>query len=456
MTLVLSLVGFILAIGILVTVHEFGHYLAARLCGVRVLRFSIGFGAPLFRRRLGRDGTEYRLGAVPLGGYVQMLDEREGGVDKSERHRSYNRQSIPRRALILLAGPGFNFLFAILAYAVIFTAGVPGLKPVLGDVAAETPAAEAGLRPGDEILSVNETATATWRQVGIELLDGLLEAERIQLTVRRDDGERSMALRAASERRTELTEPGALLPGLGLEPWMPSLPPVIGELVSDGAAAQGGLSAGDRVVSVEGQTVESWDDFREAVASRPNRDTEIQVRRGGELRSLTVKPRAVEGVAGGAQQGRIGAAPQVPDDFADSMRAEERYGPVSALGRAVANTGEMSVLTVRMLYHMVTGEVSLRNLSGPINIAQYAGITVSSGLVSFLGFLAIVSISLGIVNLFPIPVLDGGQLVFLAVEGVIGRPVPERVLEIGQVAGLVMIAGLISFALYNDLMRLFG
>lgn len=456
MSLILSVVGFVLAIGILVTVHELGHYLAARLCGVRVLRFSIGFGAPLFRRRLGRDGTEYRLGAVPLGGYVQMLDEREGGVDESERHRSYNRQSIPRRALILLAGPGFNFLFAILAYAVIFTAGVPGLKPVLGEVAAETPAAEAGLQSGDEILSVNGAATATWRQAGIELLDGLLEADRIELTVRRDSREESVALRIAPERRTALTEPGALLPGLGFEPWMPTLPPVIGDLMPDGAAVEGGLATGDRVVAVEGQAVESWDDFREAVASRPDQPTRIEVRRAGRLESLTVTPRPVDGEAGGETRGRIGAAPRVPDDFAASMRAEERYGPVSALGRAVANTGEMSALTLRMLYRMVTGEVSLRNLSGPINIAQYAGITVSSGLVSFLGFLAIVSISLGIVNLFPIPVLDGGQLVFLAVEGAIGRPVPERVLEIGQVVGLIMIAGLISFALYNDLMRLFG
>lgn len=454
MSFLLAVVGFILAIGILVTVHELGHYLAARACGVRVLRFSIGFGYPVFRRRMGRDGTEYRLGALPLGGYVQMLDERETDVGESERHRSYNRQSIPRRALILLAGPGFNFLFAILAYAIIYTAGVPGLKPVIGEVAEGTPAAEAGLVAEDEIRSVNGRVTATWRQVGIEMLDGILDDGPIRLSVARDGRVRDFALAVDAGRRNELTEPGALLPGLGLTPWFQALPPVIGELSPDGVAGKSGLAEGDRVLSVEGETLESWNDFREAVASRPDQATRIEVRRDGRVEIIELTPEAVESDDG--ESGRIGAAPHVPEGLVERMRAEERYGPLGAVERAVVNTGEMSALTLRMLYRMVMGDVSLSNLSGPINIAQYAGVTVSSGLVSFLGFLAIVSISLGIVNLFPIPVLDGGQLVYLAIEGVTGRPLPEQVLAVGQMIGLILIAGLISFALYNDLMRLFG
>jgi regulator of sigma E protease len=453
-TILIAILGFILAIGVLVTVHEYGHYLAARLCGVRVLRFSIGFGRPLFERRLGADQTEYRLGAIPLGGYVKMLDEREYEVSPDEQHRCFNRQSIPRRAFIVTAGPAFNFLFAILAYWAIFVIGIPGIKPIIGEVNSSTPAAQAGLMAEDELLSVNGRSTPTWRMANIELLDGLLREEVIALSVQRGGREMSTELRVPAEERRALTEPGRLLSGLGLQPWFEALPAVIGELTEEGAGRAGGLRNGDRILAVDGEAVENWRAFREAVAARPGEQLMVDVLRAGQRQQLELRPERVDTDDG--PQGRIGAGPDVPQDLLERMRSEERYGPLAAVGKGAANTWEMSALTVRMLWRMINGQVSVKNLSGPINIAHYAGITVSSGLVSFLGFLAIVSISLGIVNLLPIPVLDGGHLVYLGIESLTGRPVSEKMLAVGQTIGLVMIAGLISFALYNDLMRLFG
>ncbi len=453
MSILIAIAGFVLAVGILVNVHEFGHYLAARLCGVKVLRFSVGFGRPIFQRRLGADQTEYQLGALPLGGYVKMLDEREDEVSEADRARSFNRQSVSRRAVIVLAGPAFNFLFAILAYWAIFVAGIPGLKPVIGQVADDTPAAEAGIHGDDEIVAVNGRRTPTWRTASIELLDGILDDRPIELTVLRGGSEYDLTLSVDPERRRALTEPGALLDGLGLRPWFEALPPVIGELADDGAAAGSGLQRGDRILTVDGERLETWQLFREAVTARPEERLAVELERDGRRMTIELVPAEVETDDG--REGRIGAAPHVPEDLIDRMRSEERYGPVTALGMGVVNTGEMTRLTLRMLTRMITGEVSVRNLSGPINIAHYAGVTVSSGLVSFLGFLAIVSISLGIVNLLPIPVLDGGHLVYLGIEATTRRPVPESMLAAGQMIGLAMIAALIAFALYNDLMRLF-
>jgi len=453
-TILIAIAGFVLAIGVLVTVHEFGHYLAARLCGVKVLAFSIGFGKPLFKRRMGVDQTQYQLSAIPLGGYVKMLDEREGAVAESERGRSFNRQSIPRRATIVLAGPAFNFLFAILAYWAIFVAGIPGLKPIIGEVSGQSPAAEAGVQSEDEIRSVNGRITPTWRTANVELLDGVLDDRPIRLTVYRDGREHELSLAVDPGQRRALTEPGRLLSGLGLQPWFEALPAVVGELDEQGVAYAAGLQDGDRIRAVDGETVENWRQFREAVASRPGDSLDIQVNRGGETIVINLTPATVDGENGA--EGRIGAGPRVPPELLERMRSEERYGPLAALGMGVVNTGEMSWLTVRMLWRMVKGDVSVKNLSGPINIAHYAGITVSSGLVSFLGFLAIVSISLGIVNLLPIPVLDGGHLVYLGIEAVTRRPVSEQLLGAGQILGLMMIASLIAFALYNDLMRIFG
>ncbi len=453
-TFLMAVFGFILAIGILVTVHEFGHYLAARLCGIRVLRFSIGFGRPLWSRRMGTDDIEYRIGMVPLGGYVQMLDEREDSVPESERHRAFNRQSIARRTTVVLAGPAFNFLFAILAYWVLFMSGVPGVKPVIGEVVPDSPAAEAGIEADDEILRINERGASTWRAASIEMLDAMLANESVRVEVQRGAIRQELELRVPAEDRRELTEPGRLMEGLGFRPWFAVLAPEIGELSDDGPAQRAGLETGDLVRSVNGESVTTWQSFRDRVSARPGEELLLVVERDGETRELRVTPERVDGEEGA--QGQIGAAPRVSEELIESMRADERYGPVSALGRGIANTWEMSSLTVRMLGRMIMGDVSLQNLSGPINIAQYAGVTVSSGLVSFLSFLAIVSISLGIINLLPIPVLDGGHLLYLAAEGVTGKPVSERVLVAGQQIGLLMIAALITFAIFNDLLRIFG
>jgi regulator of sigma E protease len=455
MSILIAIFGFVLAIGVLVTVHEFGHYWVARRCGVRVLRFSIGFGRPLWARRYGRDQTEYCIGSIPLGGYVKMLDEREAPVPPAEQHRTFNRQSVPRRTAIVLAGPAFNFLFAILAYWLIFVAGIPGLKPVIGEVLEGTPAAEAGVRAGDEIRSVNGRNTPTWRVAGIELLDGILDQRPIHLDLLREDGsEAAVAMSLEGIDRRRLTEPGHLLEGLGMRQWAAALPPVLGQLAEGGAAVAAGLRPGDRILAVDGEPTPTWQAFRDRVVARPGVAVSVEFERGGRLERLEVTPEAVDSEQGVI--GRIGAGPEITEEILQRMRAEQRYGPVAALGRGVANTWEMSALTVRMLGRMVAGQVSVKNLSGPINIAHYAGITVSSGLVSFLGFLAIVSISLGIINLLPIPMLDGGHLLYLGAEAVTGKPVSERVQIMGQQVGLLALAALISFAIYNDLARIFG
>ena len=450
----LAILGFVLAIGILVTVHEFGHYSVARLCGIRVLRFSIGFGRPLWSRRMGVDGTEYRVGMVPLGGYVKMLDEREEAVPEADRHRAFNRQSIPRRTAVVLAGPAFNFLFAILAYWLVFMAGVPGVKPVIGEVVADSHAEAAGFQVDDEIAAVRDRPVATWQKANIEMLDAVLAEEVVDVRVRRGAERRELQLEVPTDERRALTEPGQLMEGLGLRPWFAALPPEIGEMTEDGAGQRAGLREGDRVRSVDGTPVASWQALRDRISESPDRELRLSVERDGELREIAVTPERVETEDG--DQGRLGVAPRVSEEMIESMRADQRYGPLAALGQGVGNTWEMTSLTVRMLGRMVMGEVSVQNISGPINIAQYAGVTVSSGLVSFLSFLAIVSISLGIINLLPIPVLDGGHLLYLAAEGVTGKPPSERSLLIGQQIGLLAIAALITFAIANDLVRIFA
>lgn len=450
----LAVLGFVLAIGILVTVHEFGHYSVARLCGIRVLRFSIGFGRPLWSRRMGSDETEYRVGMIPLGGYVKMLDEREGPVAEEDRPRAFNRQSIPRRTAVVLAGPAFNFLFAILAYWLVFIAGVPGVKPVIGEVVPGSHAEAAGFQAEDEIDAIRDRSVATWQKANIEMLDAILSEDVVDVRVQRGAERRQLPLTVPADERRALTEPGELMEGLGLRPWFAALPPQIGELNEDGAGYRAGLREGDRIRSVDDTPIPTWQVLRDRVAEAPGRELRLTVDRDGERLEIAVTPERVETDEG--EQGRLGVAPRVSQEMIDSMRADQRYGPLAALGQGIGNTWEMTSLTVRMLGRMVMGEVSVQNISGPINIAQYAGVTVSSGLVSFLSFLAIVSISLGIVNLLPIPVLDGGHLLYLAAEGVTGKPPSERSLLIGQQIGLLAIAALITFAIANDLFRIFA
>ncbi|MCC7330356.1 MAG: RIP metalloprotease RseP [Gammaproteobacteria bacterium] len=454
MNFLTSTLAFLVAIGTLVAVHEFGHFIAARLLGVRVLRFSIGFGRPVWLHRAGPDHTEYCLSAIPFGGYVKLLDERDCPVALAEQGRTFNRQPVHRRMVILAAGPAFNFFFAVVAYWAMFMIGVPGMRPVVGEVTADSVAARAGLVAGDEIIEVGGTRIATWEGAVVAMLDGLLDNGRISLQLRRQTGGERLVNLEAAGRSAELTEPGRLFPGLGFAPWAPRLPAVIGEVMAGGTAARAGLRAGDRVLSADGQPVGSWPQWVEYVRARPGKTILTEVRRDGvtlELRLDVARADTEEGAVG-----RIGASPLVPAGLYDDMRAVERFGPVAAMGAAMTRTWEMSSLTLRMIARMLTGDVSVKNISGPINIAQYAGYSASVGLSPFLGFLAVVSLSLGILNLLPVPMLDGGQIAYQFIEFAKGSPLSERSQLIGQQVGIFLLLALMSFAFYNDISRLLG
>ena len=421
---------------------------------MKVLRYSIGFGNVLWSRRSGPDQTEYCLSAIPLGGYVKLLDERDCAVTFAERGRAFNRQSAAARIAILVAGPAFNLLFAILAYTVMFMSGVPGMKPVVGPVEPLSLAAAAGLREGDTIVAVGERPVLTWEAATLAMLDGMLADGSIRLAVADGSGdERALVLRTAG-RESELTEPGQLFPKLGLRPWAPEPEPVIGELTPGGPAETGGMLPGDRILLAGSQSVSTWSEWVRIVRGMPGQQLKVTVRRGESELRLSLEVAAEDTAAG--QIGRIGAAVSLPPDLLAGMRAEERYGPVEALARATAKTWEMSALTLHMIWRMIVGDVSPKNISGPINIAQYAGLSATIGAAAFLSFLAIVSISLGVLNLLPIPMLDGGQIVYTLAETVKGGPLSERAQMIGQQIGIGFLLVLMSFAFYNDISRLIG
>jgi regulator of sigma E protease len=449
-----SLLSFLVAIAVLVTVHEWGHYVVARLAGVKVLRFSVGFGKPLWLRKWGSDATEYCISAIPIGGYVRLLDERDSEVTDSERGRAFNRQPIPARIAILLAGPAMNFLFAILAYWIMFGAGVPGLKPVIGEVTPASLAASAGIRAGDEILQVGDRPVTTWEGAVVAMLDEMLSRGDIRMRVTSGPGDRRDIRLATAGQEAQLTEPGRLYAAIGIEPWRPRLDPVIDELTAGGPAERAGLKPGDRILAADGVEFADWEAWVDFVRDRPNQEVTVLLQRGGDRLSLPLSIGEME--SGDEVKGRIGASVQVPDDLYEGRRAIQRYGFLTAGLAAVGKTWDMSALTVRMIVRMITGDVSVKNISGPINIAQFAGYSASGGVATFLGFLAIVSVSLGILNLLPVPMLDGGQIIYQLAEAVKGSPLSEQTQVIGQQVGILFLLILMSFAFYNDLSRLFG
>jgi len=453
MTILSYVLAFLFAIGVLVAVHEYGHFWMARRCGIRVLRFSIGFGKRLWTRT-DRLGTEYAISAIPLGGYVKLLDEREGPVPSQDLAAAYNRKPVWQRILVLLAGPFANFLFAAVAYWILFVAGVPALKPVLGEVTPDSMAARAGLVSGDEIVAVEGRATASREAVLLAIIDRLMESRSIDLELRTPDGgTRRVALEIEGDTRP-LTEPGALLPGLGFEFWYPEIPAVVGKIVPGSPAARAGLEAGDRIVAVGEEPVADFPALVKIVQPQPGRTLDFAIERAGARLDVPIE---VEAQREGEQLvGRIGVQPAAPGAVPEEMRTRERYGPVDSVGRAVGKTWDMSVLTLRLLWNVGTGDVSVKNLSGPINIAEYAGFSARQGILAFLSFLAVVSVSLFVLNLLPIPILDGGQIVYQVAELVKGSPLSERAQAVGQRIGIFLLLVLMSFAFYNDLSRLFS
>ena len=453
-TVLTSIFAFVLAIGILVAVHEYGHYLIARLIGVKVLRFSIGFGRPIWLRRWGTDQTEYCVSAVPLGGYVKLLDEREGNVDTVDLPRAFNRQPIPKRIAVLVAGPMMNFVFAVFAYWTMFVIGVPGAQPIIGDVTEASIAANAGLAEGDRIVQVGEQPVATWEGAILAILDSILaDGDMPMQVVDRQDDRRTVRLDVQG-KMTELTEPGKMFSGLGITPWAPPWFPLVMDVQAGSPAETAGLLPGDLILRLDGDPVHNGADWVRLVQSKPDQTVQLVVERGGAELQLTVG--LASKLSEGNPVGWIGTTTTVPPGVLDRYRADQRYSFGESFGVALKRTWSMSALTVRMVGRMITGEVSAKNISGPINIAQYAGYSASGGLVSFLSFLAIVSISLGILNLLPIPMLDGGQVVYQVLEAFKGSPLSERAQLIGQQIGIAILVVLMSFAFYNDLARIFN
>jgi regulator of sigma E protease len=452
MSLLHTIVAFIVALGVLIVVHEYGHYLVARLCNVKVLRFSVGFGRPLALWRRGADRTEWVIAAIPFGGYVKMLDEREGPVAPQEAHRAFNRQSVGRRFLIVVAGPMFNFLFAILVYAGLFMYGLPEARPVVGEPPAGSVAAAAGLRAGDTVRAVEGEPIETWQELRWRVLQAALQQQPLRLEA---VGERGHLRELTLDLRgypTDEVESDAL-ERVGLRLYRPKVDPVIGQVVDGSVAERAGLAAGDRVVSVDGRPLESWDALVAAIRARPGQPMSLLVERGGATRAVEVVPEAVG--AGKERIGRIGAAPQMPREHAEKMLIRVQHGPLESVGRALAKTWDISVFSLKMLGRMLLGQVSWKHLSGPVTIADFAGQSAQMGWISYVTFLALISISLGVLNLLPIPLLDGGHLMFYVVEVVKGTPVSERAMELGQRVGLALLLVVMAFAFYNDLNRLF-
>ena len=449
MSVLHTILWFLVAIGVLVVVHEFGHYLAARLAGVKVLRFSVGFGPVLLSRRYGRDQTEWTLAALPLGGYVKMLDEREGEVPAAEAHRSFNRATVWRRIGIVIAGPMANFLLAIVFYWALFLHGMPALKPMIGEPPVGTVAAAAGLVAGDEIRSVNGNDTPSFQDLRLNLLRAGVAGERVVLELA---GGRSVQFDIPTLESDSL-EKDTLRP-LGIVRYDPVIDPVIGEVVPDGAAARAGLQAGDRLVSANGQQVADWQGWVQLIRQHPAKPIRIALIRQGQSRELTVLPDAVD--EADQRVGKIGAGPQVDEAELARLMTEVRYGPVEAVWQGAVKTWDMSLFTLEMMGRMVMGQVSWKNLSGPLTIADYAGQSASLGWISFVSFLALVSVSLGVLNLLPVPLLDGGHLMYYVAEVFTGRAVSERTMEIGARIGMALLLMLMSFALFNDLQRLMG
>ncbi|UVJ45154.1 sigma E protease regulator RseP [Pseudomonas sp. LS1212] len=450
MSALYMIIGTLVALGVLVTFHEFGHFWVARRCGVKVLRFSVGFGTPLLRWR-DRQGTEYVVAAIPLGGYVKMLDEREGEVPADQLDQSFNRKSVRQRIAIVAAGPVANFLLALVFFWVLAMLGTQQVRPVIGAVESGSIAAVAGLSAGQEIVSVDGEPTTGWSEVNLQLIHRLGESGSLQIVVR-DEGSSAEEPRvlALNNWLKGADEPDPIR-SLGIRPWRPALAPVLAELDPKGPAKAAGLKTGDRLLTLDGVALTDWQQVVDTVRAHPGGKVAFKVERDGAPFdvSLTLASRG----EGKAASGYLGAGVKAVE-WPSTMLREVSYGPVAAIGEGFERTWTMSVLTLDSLKKMLFGELSVKNLSGPITIAKVAGASAQSGVGDFLNFLAYLSISLGVLNLLPIPVLDGGHLLFYLIEWARGRPLSDRVQGWGVQIGISLVVGVMLLALINDLGRL--
>jgi regulator of sigma E protease len=447
----ITLLAFVFAIAVLVLFHELGHYAVARLFDVKVLRFSIGFGKVLYTRRFGNGETEWAISAIPLGGYVRMLDEREGEVEEHELRRAFNRKPVLQRIAIVVAGPVSNLLLAVALYFALFSYGVPGIKPVLGEVAANTPAAAAGLQSKQVILSIDGQPTPSWQEIRWALLDIVLQHKDAKLELRTPQGESiSRVLGMSSLTPADLDSD--FLQKLGLRPYQPPVYAIIGALVEGEAAQRAGMQVDDRILRVDGRDIALWEDWVNVVRNNPGKALGVEIERKGTLARLSLTPESV--TQDGKTIGRVGAAAYIDKAAFEAMLIEVRYPPAAAFEEALHRTWETAIISLKMMGKMVMGEVSLKNLSGPITIADYAGQSAQIGLGAYVGFLALISISLGVLNLLPIPLLDGGHLLYYSIELLKGSPVPERLWAAGQKIGIALLVTMMAFALYNDISRL--
>ncbi len=455
MTLLTTIASFLLAIGILVTFHELGHYWVARWCDVKILRFSIGFGKPLWLRRYGPDQTEWVLAALPLGGYVRMADERDGSVEatasSAEKKRAFNNKTVWQRMLIVMAGPLANFILAAFFYWVLFVVGTPGIKPYVAVPVEATAAARAGFSEFDLITKVATRPVSTWGDARIALLEAAVERGSVEIEVEQANGQRAVKrLLMDSLVKEDLDKD--FLAKLGLNAYRLKPLPVVEEVVAASAAARADLMAGDRISMIQGKPIARWDELVEVVSKNPGNALAFEIERNGRQLEKTITPDSFGDK--GKTVGRIGIRPAVDQQLLSKLNITVRYGPVESIGHAWAEVWQKSIFSLKMMGRMLLGDISWKNLSGPITIADYAGQSAQMGWMQYLTFLALISVSLGVLNLLPIPVLDGGQLMYYMAEVFKGSPVSERTMEIGQQIGLTLLLGMTAFAFYNDIHRL--
>lgn len=447
-----TLFYFAVAIGVLVSFHEFGHFWVARKTGVKVLRFSVGFGKVLWSYQTNPEATEYVLSAIPLGGYVKMVDEREGEVKTEDLPFAFNRQPLWARTAIVAAGPIFNLALAVVLFWSVLVIGETGIKPILGAVAQGTLAATAGFAEGDQIISVNDKSTPTWTEAMSVIIASALDGDHdIKVAVKNFDDQQNDRILRISESDAE--NPEKLYDHLGFKPWSPKLKPIIGKVLPDSAALAAGLRQGDVIVSADGTVMNDWMQWVDTVKNHPGAAINLIIERDGVRLPLTVTPKSVQ--VEQKTEGKIGASVFVPEDLIKSVSAEYSLPPLDAIPVALETTWYYASATLKMMGRMLIGRASVENLSGPISIAQYAGQSATMGLVPFIKFMALVSVSLGVLNLLPVPVLDGGHLLFFLLEGIKGRPISDRIQAFFQQVGMVLLLSLMALAMVLDIQRLF-